>query len=235
MRWKHWLILAAILFATNPPEAFGQRLLPTPPTTRVLRNRDVLLMVKSGMNTELIKARIQTSTCGFDVFPPVLEDLKRRGVPESVLHLMTVVPNGPPVLSENLRAGTDSPAQTASVKLPKGTGILIETLYPVSSAKFKVGNSIAFSVVRNVYVDGALVIPRGTIARARIVRATKAKSWGRGGVITWEMQYIIAIDGTRIPVQLSDVSVGNSRGGQLAAGGAVNFRLGFRLTASPLM
>src|SRR6185369_4485897 len=135
------------------------------------------------------------------VFPPLLEDMKRRGVPESVLNFMAVVPNGPPNLAEPGQQGPDSLLRT--VKLPRGLPVTVETLYPVSSANFKLNSTVAFSVVRDVYVNDALVIPRGTTARAKIVRVRKAKSFGRSGALTLEMESIVAIDGTRIPVQLT--------------------------------
>jgi hypothetical protein len=229
MRWKHWLAIAAVLVLTSSPELIAQIPKPQPVSTRILTNRDILQMVRNGMQSHLIIANIMTSKCNFDVFPPVLEDLKRRGVPENILHFMSVVPNGPPNLPE---AGQQSAeAFLRTVKMPKGLPIMVETLYPVSSASFKVNNTIAFSVVSSVFINGVLTIPRGTIARARIVKVQKAKSWGRGGLLTFEMERIIAIDGTKIPVQLTSATEGGNRTGALAVGAAATSALIFPYTA----
>ena len=233
MKWKYWLTIAAILLVTPATGTFAQTSKLQPRSIRMLRNRDVLVMVRSGMKPDLVVATILTSACNFDIFPPVLDDLKRRGVPENVLQVMSVVPTGPPNLPE---AGANGEAlmKTTTVKMPRGTPVMVETLYPVSSADFKVNNTIAFAVVRPVFVDGALVIPRGTIARAKIVRLKKAKSWGRGGALTFEMEQIVAIDGQRIPVQLTAAAEGGNRAGQLAAGAgsvAVTSALIFPYTA----
>jgi hypothetical protein len=230
MRWKHWLILAAaVLLLTSAPETFGQVPKPQPRSAHILTNRDILQMVRSGMQSHLIIANIMTSKCNFDVFPPVLADLKRRGVPENVLHFMSVVPNGPPNLPE---AGQPSAeAFLRNVKLPKGLPIIVETLYPVSSADVKVKNTIAFSVVNSVFIDGVLTIPRGTIARARIVKVQKARSFGRGGALTFEMERIIAIDGTKIPVQLTAAAEGDNRSAMMAIGAAATSALIFPYTA----
>src|SRR5215217_1710775 len=201
MRWKHWLTIVALLVLTSSPELFAQATKTAQVSTRILTNRDILQMVRSGMQSHLIIANIMTSKCNFDVFPPVLLDLKRRGVPENVLHFMSVVPNGPPNLPEAGQPSAESFLR--NVKLPQGLPIMVETLYPVSSANFKVNNSIAFSVVSSIFINGVLTIPRGTIARARIVKLQKAKSWGRGGALTFEMERILAIDGTKIPVLLT--------------------------------
>jgi hypothetical protein len=198
MRWKHWLIIAVVLLSTTFTATFGQAPKTQPRSQRILTNRDVLSMVHKGMRSDLIIATVLTSSCNFDVFPPVLDDLKRRGVPENVLQVMSVVPNGPPNLPET--GDPNALVAVKTVKLPQGAAVIVETLYPISSADFKVNNTIAFAVARPVFVDGALLIPRGTIARAKVVRAKKAGSFGRGGALTFEMERIIAIDGTKIPV-----------------------------------
>lgn len=229
MRWKHWLIIAVVLLLTITAETFAQAPKSQPRSVRLLTNRDVLRMVHNGMKSDLLIATILSSSCNFDVFPPVLDDLKRRGVPENVLQVMSVVPNGPPNLPE---AGGPNPLSLVkTVKLPKGTAVLVETLYPVSSANFKLNNTIAFSVVRPVFVDGALIIPRGTIARAKIVRVKKARMMGRGGALTFEMEQIVAMDGTKIPVLLTAAAEGGSRTGVLAVGAAATSALIFPYTA----
>jgi len=195
----------------------------------MLTNRDVLRMVHSGMKSDLVIANILTSYCNFDAFPPVLDDLKRRGVPEDVLQVMSVVPNGPPNLPE---AGQPNAEQLVkAVRIPRGTVVTVETLYPVSSASFKVNNTIAFSVVKPVVVDGVLLIPRGTTARAKIVRVKKAQMLGRGGALTFQMDYILGMDGTKIPVQLTGSAEGGNRTGILAAGAAATSALVFPYTA----
>jgi hypothetical protein len=229
MRWKCWLTIAVFLLLTNSVETFAQTPKAQPHSVRVLRNRDILLMVQNGVKSHVIIANIMTSHCAFDIFPPVLEDLKRRGVPENVLHFMSVVPNGPPNLPE-----TDKPSPESllkSVQIPQGTVVTVETLYPISSADFKINNTIAFSVVRPIYADGVLLIPRGTIARAKIIRVKKAGNFGRGGALSIEMDSIVAVDGTRIPVQLTANAEGGNRSGVLAVGAAATSALIFPYTA----
>ena len=228
MSWKHWSLIVVILLYSTAPRAFGQIPRTQTRSVRILTNRDILSMSQKGMRSDLIIATILTSSCNFDIFPPVLDDLKRRGVQENVLQVMSVVPNGPPNLPETDQSD-EWPVKT--VKLPQGAAVIVETLYPISSASFKVNSSIAFSVVRPVIVDGALLIPRGTIARAKIVRVKKAGSFGRGGALTFEMERIIAIDGTKIPVELTAAAEGNNRSGVLAVGAAATSALVFPYTA----
>jgi len=233
MRWKYWLATAAFVLLLSPLHTFAQATAPKSQSQtqdRILTNRDVLQMVRSGMKSHLIIAKIMTSRCNFDIFPPVLEDLQRRGVPENVLHFMSVVPTGVPHIPESGEA-PELPFKTATVKAPRGLAVTVETLYPVSSADFKLNSSVAFSVVRDVFIGDALVIPRGTAARAKIVRVKKAKSWGRGGALTFEMERIVAIDGTRVPVQLTAAAEGGNRAGVVAVGAAATSALIFPYTA----
>lgn len=231
MNWKHWFTIAVLLLLPGSSiETFAQAST-QPRPTRILRNRDVLQMVRTGMKSHLIIANILTSPCNFDIFPPVLDDLKRRGVPENVLHVMSVVPNGPPNLPEANGTNATPPVHISKVTMPKGLPVTVETLYPVSSKDFKLNGTIAFSVVSPIFIDGVLAIPRGTIARAKIVRLKKAGIWGRGGALTFEMEQIVAIDGTRVPVHLTAAADGENRSGVLAVGAAATSALVFPYTA----
>lgn len=60
-----------------------------------LSNKDVLTMVQNRVPAETIVRAIKSSPCTFDTFPPVLKDMKRRGVPDAVLQAMIEAPYGP--------------------------------------------------------------------------------------------------------------------------------------------
>lgn|SRR5574341_86530 len=62
-----------------------------------LTNKDVLTMVKAGLSSEAIIAKIKVSRCNFDTDPGVLSELKQRGVPNEVILAMIAAPYGPPV------------------------------------------------------------------------------------------------------------------------------------------
>jgi len=173
-------------------------------------------MVEDKVKPEIIISRILTSPCNFDVFPPVLRDLKRRGVPDEVLMVMKVVPNGPPGLPDVNSKLTEIPR----IEIPEGTVVEVETATATSSAKAKAGDSITFLAKRRVFVDGVLVIERGAVAKARVVKARNAKPLGQAGMLAWEMEYIVGVDGTRIPIALSGKNKGTNRLAALA-GGAV--------------
>ena len=231
MRIKCWFIIVAVGLS-NWSGASAQTPVTLKPTAaKIMRNRDVLAMVRAGLRPAEIIARIKTSHCNFDIFPPVLEDLRRRGVPDLVLELMLQAPNGPPETSIQADLTEVVPTEKVSIKIPSGTPVEIETIYPVSSAGVVEGGSISFAVINPIFVDGVLAIARGAVAKARIVRAKKAQSWGRAGALYWEMDYVVAVDGTQLPLRLSDGSEGGNRSAHLAAGAAVTSALIFPYTA----
>lgn len=85
-----WLCVGLIFFAPCLAAASsGER------DVTSLSNKDVLQMVQSHLSEEVIINTIRTSSCTFDTFPPVLKDLKRRGVSDAILQAMLEAPYGP--------------------------------------------------------------------------------------------------------------------------------------------
>jgi hypothetical protein len=93
------LLLAATLLLTLLPSMVAAQLGETEVTT--LNNKDVLVMVEKKVATETIIKTIKSSSCTFDTFPPLLKEMKRRGVPESVLMAMVEAPYGPSVANSS--------------------------------------------------------------------------------------------------------------------------------------
>ena len=218
MRTRHRLKYAFLfLLLTNCSIAFGQNTTSALTQVRALRNNDVIRMVEQGEKSAQIISRIVTSHCNFDVFPPVLADLKRRGVPDTVLVAMKTAPYGPPALAD-----VDSKISqlAAQAQIPAGTMIELETVRATSSDNAPVGTQITFTATRRVYVGNTLVIERGAVAKARVVKSRRARGWGRAGMLAWELEYVVAVDGTRIPIQLTGQQSGKSRSAAVA-GGAV--------------
>jgi hypothetical protein len=195
-----WLLPVLLLASAS---AFAQTEAASPPSVLVLHNADVLRMVNEGIKPGEIIARIVTSSCVFDTFPPVMKDLTRRGVPDTVLVAMKMVPYGPPAMAVARPSKNVAPARS-QVQIPAGTLIEIEAAKAISSADVDKGNAIIFLVSRRVFVNGVLVIDRGAFATARAIKSQRAGSWGRGGTLEFAMENIVAVDGTRIPIQLSN-------------------------------
>lgn len=89
------LVLVCFLAVPAPAVSQQREVSPFSP----MRNRDVLALLRNKVTPDDIIAVIKASWCNFDIFPPVLQELKKRGVPEEVLHAMVDAPYGPPAIS----------------------------------------------------------------------------------------------------------------------------------------
>jgi hypothetical protein len=90
---KAFLPLAVALFVLLVPSLATA--LPGETDVTPLSNKDVLGMVQQHLPEEAIIKAIKTSPCTFDTFPPVLKDMKRRGVSDGILQAMIEAPYGP--------------------------------------------------------------------------------------------------------------------------------------------
>ena len=212
------VLMIAVLTLTYSSIVLGQTTsAPEATAFAVLQNNDVLSMVKGGSTPGEIIAAIQTADCRFDIFPPVLRDLRMRGVPQRVIEAMKIAPNGPPRAAVNYLAEATA---SNKVTVPSGTSIDVETAFTVTSSDLQQGGSIPFLVSRPIYVKGALAIARNAVATARVVDIKRPQRWGRPGSFTWQMESVIAVDGTYVPLRVSKNVTGNTRVPLVIAGAA---------------
>ena len=178
-------------------------------TVTPLGNRDVLSMVKANLSPDVIIAKIKSSACDFDTTPAALQQLKTDGVPDSVLLAMVMAPK-PGTTKSEARAFAEPP-KNLKVKIPYGTVVEVEAAFTVSSQEVKKGDAISFRVVYPVMAEGVTLIAPGATATARVVKASRGGHFGRAGRLAWSMEYVTAVDGTRIPLQAPGRLVGDSK------------------------
>jgi hypothetical protein len=181
----------------------------TTPATE-LTNKDVLEMVKSGLATDIIVAKIKGSPSKFDTTPAMLGDLKAAGVPDAIIMAMVQVGTPAPTVS------AAEPGSEVAVKVPDGTEVEIQLKNNASGQELKVGDIVDFMVVRPVVVNGVTIFEKEASARARITTAKKNGRWGHAGKLEWAMQDILATDGARVPARFTQRLVGDSKGNTVA-------------------
>jgi|ERR1043166_1104668 hypothetical protein len=115
----------------------------------------------------------------------------------------------------------EAAAPMASVKIPDGTLVELETAYTINSQLVRRGDAVSFRVVNPVILGGAVVIEKGATATAIVTRAERGRHFGRAGRIEWAMKEVTAADGSRVPLDLSGHVVGDSHGASVAARMAV--------------
>ena len=220
------LVLALVLSLSCVSFAFAQSNL-TP-----LTNGDILTMVRAKLTPALIIQKIKTSPCAFDTFPSVLAELKYKGVPDEVLLAMVEAPHGerqmPNVRGSSGRGSIPkNSAQTdtdealtvlTEITIPEGTPLEVESTFNVSSGEVEEGSAVSFTVVHPVKINGVTVISAGARATARVTKAKKGGSWGRAGTLAWEMRDVVAVDGSKVPLEFAKRTKGDSKGGTVATG-----------------
>ena len=203
-------LLTALLLLIWSSQGFAQTAKPQS-SLRPLRNGDVLRMHKAGLKPGEIVAKIVTSPCNFDTFPPVLRELRMKGLPNTVIMAMTMVPYGPPASPHDTGTPSPSPPETVKVQIAAGTVVHVENVSAVSSAHLIEGRPISLRVSRRVFVNDVLVIDRGAPALGRVLKSKRARGWGRGGAFDWRLEAVVAVDGTVVPVKLFQHVKGNGR------------------------
>jgi hypothetical protein len=108
-----------------------------------------------------------------------------------------------PVQQSQSIADTDAsmPPASRELKFPAGTPIDIESAYTVSSLDLRPNEYLSFRVLIPVKVDGVTVIEKGALVTGRVVEAKRGGHWGKAGKLSWTMLDVVAVDGTRPPVQ----------------------------------
>jgi hypothetical protein len=176
-----------------------------------LTNADVLKMFEAKIATEVIVEKVKASPCDFDTSPAALARLKEAGVPDSLLLLM--------VLSPKCGATPAPPAPRPArvqVRVPAGTPVELETAYTINSQLVRAGDAVSFRVVNPVVVNGQVVVEKGATATALVTKAERGGHFGRAGRLAWMMKEVTAADGSRIPLQFSGRTVGDSKGAKVA-------------------
>lgn len=103
---KLYLLFAAVLITASASAVT----VASPMDITALDNKDIVSMVEHGVAADAIIKAIKSSPCEFDTFPPVMKELKRRGVPEAVLEAMIDAPYGPPASNRTTEeASADEP------------------------------------------------------------------------------------------------------------------------------
>jgi hypothetical protein len=174
-----------------------------------LTNKDVLDMIKGGLNAEIVIAKIRKSPTNFDTSPAALSELKTAGLPDAVI-LAMVQP------ATELKAAPAADKSDALVKVSDGTEIEVQLKNNASGEELKVGDIVDFTVVRPVVVNGVTIFDKDAPARARITTAKRAGHWGHAGKLEWAMQDIQAVDGSRVSSRFTKRLVGDSKGNTVA-------------------
>jgi uncharacterized protein YgiM (DUF1202 family) len=190
----------------QPKTPFGLTNTGVPPREDVnlpLNNRNVLNMHGMRLSTDVIIAKIKSSQCDFDTSPAALQKLKLAGLPDNVIQAMIQAPTAS-------AAPAPKPVDFVDVRIPDGSAIEVTLNADVSSEGVQEGTIVAMTVVKDVVVNGLIVVRQGSEARARVITITEPGRMGRLGEVSWAMQDVTAVNGDRIPIDFTSAQAGAS-------------------------
>ena len=179
-------------------------------SSTALTNPDVIALLKAELAPELIVAKIKASDSHFDTSVETLKRMQADGVPGEIIMAMIVASK------KQSTVESATPPLKAMIKVPAGTVVDFETAYAINSQEFRKGDAISFRVVNPVIIEGAVLIIQGATATGIVTRAERNGHFGRAGRITWIMKEVTAVDGTRLPLQFTGHTVGDSKGAKVA-------------------
>lgn len=91
----------------------------------------------------------------------------------------------------------------SDVTIKAGTPIPVKLEEAISSETATAGQTVRFTVTRNVSVDGTVVIKAGSPVVGEITYSQKTGSLGKEGKVFLVLQHAVAVDGTRVPLDAS--------------------------------
>jgi hypothetical protein len=99
----------------------------------------------------------------------------------------------------------------SSMKLEDSTPVVLRTKQDLSSATVKVGDRVAFRVVKDVRVADLIVIPRGGDAWGLVTAVQPKRRKGRPGNLDIAIQSVQLLTGENAPLRAKQHSEGKSR------------------------
>jgi hypothetical protein len=108
-------------------------------------------------------------------------------------------------------AAARHPEAVSEREIPVGTMFPVRLLNRISSAHARVGDVFQIQVLQDVVVDGAVVIPVGSIGQGRVTEANAAGGWGKGGKLRIALDYVMSIDGQPIPIEANEQTAGRDQ------------------------
>lgn len=93
------------------------------------------------------------------------------------------------------------------VTVKAGTIVPLKATNTVLARDVKQGDKVAFSVARDINVDGVTAIPYGTVASGTVTLAKKSAWFGTRGRLTVNVNELVMPDGTVIPLQNGEVKI----------------------------
>lgn len=178
----------------------------------VLKNDDVLQMIKSGLSESLIIAKIKSSKGNFDTSPATLQTLKKAGVSDGILLAMVQSLESKPASATN-----NLPQNATEGIVPDGTEVKVTVTEQISGKTAAEGDPLSLKVAEDVLINGKVVIAKDTIAKGIVTEAKKSGRMGKGGSLSIRVESTQLVDGQKVKLRAAKGGDGNDKTGTTVA------------------
>ena len=116
--------------------------------------------------------------------------------------------------SMSLKVNASEVSEIEPIILKSGTVIPLENRSELNSDFVSDGQTVEFTVSRDVTVDGKIVIARGSLAKGQINSFTPKKGLGKGAMMSIDIKSVTAVDGQEIYLTGGDIKeIGENKAG----------------------
>jgi len=114
------------------------------------------------------------------------------------------------------------PATGGKIVLPERTEVRMRLNEDLKSGANKEGEEVPFSVASDVYGPGhVLLIPAGASAYGKVTKSSRRNFFGKPGKLAFTCEYVLAADGTHVPLRSNPLEQEGSSNAGAALGIAV--------------
>ncbi len=92
-------------------------------------------------------------------------------------------------------------ADAQTKRIPAGTKLELESVNTVTTETLDAGDMFSAYLTKDVYIDGAVILPKGTIIRGSSASITRPKILSRAAVLYLNFDHIVAPNGKQIPLK----------------------------------
>lgn len=207
---------------------------------KTLTNKDVVDMVKQGLNETMIIKVIQASDTEFDTSPDAMTQLQSGGVSLNIMDAMLKADQSKknaaaaPVSATSTAPAGSAPAAASSATsapapapapadanpgkhlLKEGTEVPLKFAQDLSSKTANEGDAVELTLDNELKVGDVVVAKPGAKAVAVVSNAKKAGMVGKGGELNIQLQHL-TVNGVRVRVRGTKGREGESKTGTAVA------------------
>lgn len=85
--------------------------------------------------------------------------------------------------------------------LPKGVVLTVELMTEASSAKLHEGDHLPVRLAQNLILNDVVIVPAGSRVDTVVTKVSKASGFGHSGKLEFVTDNVMAVNGTKIPLQ----------------------------------